>query len=166
MRFVKCTLIGLMLTLVFSACKNESKPKPNPNIAPKYALTKEPQFKKEGVLKFISEDSALASIDIELANTYAKREQGLMHRRSMLESQGMLFIFDKEERQSFWMKNTHIALDIIFVNEAKRIVHIAYNCEPYSLKSIPSYEYAKYVVEVNSGYCKEKGVNIGQYIKF
>ena len=64
------------------------------------------------------------------------------------------------------MSNTHIALDLVFVNEAKRIVHIAHDCAPYSTKAIPSYEYAKYAVEVNGGYCKTKGIKIGQYIDY
>jgi uncharacterized membrane protein (UPF0127 family) len=84
----------------------------------------------------------------------------------MNEDEGMLFIFDAEERQSFWMKNTHIPLDIIFVNNEKTIVHIAENCEPYSLKPIPSFEYAKYVVEVNGGYARKHGIKVGSEIVF
>ena len=109
---------------------------------------------------------SISEIEIELADTPQKREMGLMYRTSMKENQGMLFIFDTEERQSFWMKNTEIPLDIIFVNEEKTVVHIAENCEPYSLKQIPSFEYAMYVVEVNAGYMRKNNVQVGSTIKY
>ncbi len=159
-------IIFLLSLIGFVSCSGEKKPKPDPNIPPAYAVTAEPKFVKQGELSFLSNSDVVASIDIELADTEAKRVQGMMHRRSMGLKQGMLFIFDREERQSFWMKNTHIALDIVFVNEAKEIVHIAPNCAPYSMRAIPSYEYAKFVVEVNSGYCKDKGIKVGDSISF
>lgn len=158
--FLLSSLIG------FVSCSSNKRPKPDSSIPPAYAVTAEPEFVKQGELSFLSGKDVLASIDIELADNEKEREQGLMHRRSMGINQGMLFLFDKEERQSFWMKNTHIALDILFVNEAKEIVHIAPNCAPYSMQGIPSYEYAIYVVEVNAGYCKDKGIQVGHLISF
>lgn len=149
------------------SCQHELKPKPNPTVPPKYVVTHEPVFVNQGIVTFANAaGSPISTIDIELADSPQKREMGLMHRTSMMENQGMLFIFDAEERQSFWMKNTHLPLDIIFVNEAKTIVHIAENCEPYSLKPIPSFEYAKYVVEVNAGYTKKNKIKVGSIINF
>lgn len=162
--FFKILLFLFIVTL--AACSGNKKSKPNPNIPPKYAITEEPAFVKQGELSFVDDGVEKTKIDIELADTEAKHEQGLMHRRTMGQNQGMLFVFDKEERQSFWMKNVPIALDIIFVNEAKEIVHIAYDCTPYSTRSIPSYEYAKYVVEVNAGYCKKHQIKVGDFIVF
>lgn len=160
----KLFIVLLLLGFIFS-CKTEKRKKPDPNIAPKYAIT-EPQFKYQGDLYFISDSDTLSNIAIEIADTYKAREQGLMHRKSMKKNHGMLFIFDREERQSFWMKNTHIPLDLIFVNNEMRVVHIAKNAQPYSLKQIPSFEYARYVVEVNAGYCNEFGIKVGSYISF
>ncbi len=158
---VLCILIGL------ASCTQTKKPKPNPNLPPKYAVKAEPEFKHQGNLWFIKEKSdTVSQIQIEIANTGAKREKGLMHRKSMENDHGMLFIFPNERRQSFWMKETHIPLDIIFVNSEYEIVHIAENTQPYSLKSIPSFEYAQYVVEVNAGYCKKLGVQVGNSITF
>jgi uncharacterized membrane protein (UPF0127 family) len=151
----------------FLACQRAKKPNPNPSIPPKFALQKEPVFNKQGVLYFTNKHTdTITNIEIEIADTPKKRETGLMHRHKMGTNQGMLFIFDKEERQSFWMKNTHIPLDIIFVNQEKTIVHIAENCQPYSLKSIPSFEYAKYVVEVNAGFANKYDLRIGDSINF
>jgi hypothetical protein len=79
----------------------------------------EPKFQKEGELSFIGSASGqqLAKIDIEIADNDMERGFGLMYRRSMGENQGMLFLFDNNEPQSFWMKNTLIPLDILFISE-------------------------------------------------
>ena len=84
----------------------------------------------------------------------------------MNNSQAMLFIFDVEEPQAFWMKNTIIPLDIIYVNSNKEIVSIAANTEPYSEKSLPSGRPAIYVVEVNGGFCDQYGIAAGSKISF
>ncbi len=159
-------LLIILVSISIVGCEHSNKPKANPSIPPKFSET-EPMFKKDGRLSFISFDNdTISTIEIEIANTEIKREKGLMHRKAMNQSNGMLFIFDKEERQSFWMKNTHIALDLVFVNAEKEIVHIAPNNAPYSLKQIHSFEYALYVVEVNSGYCNKNGINTGCKISF
>jgi len=159
-------LIILIITGLL-ACNSSKKSKPDPNKPPKYAITAEPIFQHQGNLWFLDEKGGtLQTIKIEIADTDAKREKGLMFRKSMGSDQGMLFVFTEERRQSFWMKNTHIPLDIIFVNANKQIVHVAENTEPYSLKGIPSFEYAQFVVEVNAGYCKRYGVRVGGEINY
>ncbi len=165
---LKISFTVLFISLLcFSSCNREEKPRPNTSIPPKYAIQKEPMFINQGTLSIIRNNvDTIISIEIELSDTPAKREMGLMHRKSMQGNQGMLFIFDKEERQSFWMKDTHIPIDIVFVNAEKNIVHIAQNCQPYSLKSIPSFEYALYVVEVNAGFTQKHAINVGDKIGF
>ncbi len=165
--FAKRTFLFIgLISIIIIGCKPSSKPKANPSIPPMFSES-EPVFQQHGELSFISvENDTMAIIDIELADTPAKREKGLMHRKAMNENNGMLFIFDNEERQSFWMKNTHIALDLIFVNAEKEIVHIATNNAPYSLKQINSYEYAMYVVEVNADFCLKYKINTGDKISF
>ena len=158
----------LIFTSIFllTGCNHHKKPLPNPAIPPKFVQT-EPKFQLQGKLWFVNQDKdTLSGIDIELADTEQKREKGLMFRKSMKENRGMLFIFDKEERQTFWMKNTDIPLDIIFVNAEKMIVHIAPDCKPYSLEQIPSFEYAMYTVEVNAGYCTRHKIAVGDKIKY
>lgn len=124
-------------------------------------------FTKNGELTFLDkENNFLAKIDIEIADTEEKRTQGLMFRSSMKETQGMLFIFDKEEMQAFWMKNTMIPLDMIFVNAKKEIVNVRANARPYDLSSYTSTAPAKYVVEVNGGFCKRHGIKSGDKITF
>lgn len=129
---------------------------------------REPQFKKEGELEFIRKNlkEPVKKIDIELAENDDERSQGLMYRRSMDDSKGMLFIFPQEEPQSFWMKNTVIPLDIIYVNSKMEIVKIFKNTVPFSEKSLPSEKPATYVVEVIGGYTDKYGIKEGDLINF
>ncbi|MFT4758058.1 MAG: uncharacterized membrane protein (UPF0127 family) [Paraglaciecola sp.] len=129
---------------------------------------KEPTFLKEGSLSFVNGNtgSTIKNIDIELANDEAQRAQGLMYRRSMRDDQGMLFIMENNEQQGFWMKNTYISLDIIYVGADSTIVDIYKDAKPLSMKSMPSRGLAKYVVEVNGGWTTTNGVAKGDKIAF
>ncbi len=122
-------------------------------------------FKKNGELSFANQkDTFISKIDIEIADTDEKRELGLMFRDKMTENQGMLFIFPADAPQSFWMKNTILPLDMIFANSNMEIVKIHENTTPYSEQSYSSGKPAKYVVEVNAGYCERHGIKEGDKI--
>ena len=156
----------LFVILVLFSCQKNHKPKPDFTIPPKYVTT-EPSFTKHGELAFLSsEKKEITAIEIEIAETEATREKGLMFRKHMKPNQGMLFIFPDESRRTFWMKDTDLPLDLVFVNAEKMIIHIAPNCVPYSTESIPSFEYAQYVVEVNAGYCKQNQIIVGGFIEY
>lgn len=129
---------------------------------------KEPIFLKEGSLSFVNGNtgSKIKQIDIELADDDAQRAQGLMYRKSMGDDQGMLFIMERNEQQGFWMKNTYISLDIIYVGADSTIVDIYKNAKPLDLKSMPSRGLAKYVVEVNGGWTTKNGIAKGDKITF
>lgn len=128
----------------------------------------EPQWVKNGEVTFINAQTrqVLAKIDVEAAITPAKRQQGLMFRSHMDENKGMLFIFEHEDFQSFWMKNTLIPLDIIFINSKGVINTIHKNTVPYSEKSLPSKARSQFVVEVNAGFCNKYGINEGDLIEY
>jgi uncharacterized membrane protein (UPF0127 family) len=127
-----------------------------------------PVFRKDGEVRFMDADGnrLKLKIDVEVADNDDKRAQGLMYRDSMPEMSGMLFLFAAEEPQAFWMKNTHLSLDIIYVNADRRIVSIARNTKPYSLESIPSGKPAQYVVEVNAGFSERHQIKEGDLIIF
>lgn len=127
-----------------------------------------PAFKKEGVLSFIGKEKGdtIRTIDIEIAETDDERAKGLMDRKSMADSQGMLFIFTAPEEQSFWMKNTYISLDILYVDEKMEIVSIQKYATPLSEESLPSFKKAQYVVEVNAGFCDKNKIKYGDKITF
>ena len=128
----------------------------------------EPQFKKEGELFFIKRENqdTLVQIDIEIASDDYDRAQGLMYRRSMADSVGMLFIFDKEEPQSFWMRNTHISLDILYINKQYEIVTIQKYTQPLSDVGIPSFNPAMYVIETKAGFCDKNKIKEGDRIYY
>jgi uncharacterized membrane protein (UPF0127 family) len=116
-------------------------------------------FQKEGELSFTTPaQEFITKIDIEIAEDEAARETGLMYRSNMKENEGMFFIFQVQRLQSFWMKNTVIPLDIIFVNDEHEIVKIHKNTKPYSEQSYASEKPAKYVVEVKGGFCDKYGI--------
>lgn len=129
----------------------------------------EPQFNKEGNLFFLNQGSGgdtLTRIAIEVADNEDERTQGLMYRSQMPDSVGMLFIFENAEPRSFWMKNTKIPLDIIYVGDNKEIVMVYKSVMPYSTQSVPSYKNARYVVEVNGGFTTEHNIKEGDHINF
>lgn len=127
-----------------------------------------PTFKKEGELRFINNTGSdtLAIIDIEIADNDQKTAQGLMYRSSMPENAGMLFLMDSERIQGFWMRNTYIPLDMIFVNKQMEIVTIHPNTTPMRESSYFSTKPALYVVEVNAGFCHKNNINDGDKIDF
>lgn len=138
-----------------------------------YSLTEEEEsipgysFKKEGELKFVKQTGELIKqIDLEVADTEYDRALGLMFRKTMTENQGMLFVFPYEQFQSFWMRNTYISLDMLFVNAEKEIVTIHKNTQILSDKSYPSSKPAKYVVEVIAGFCDSYGVEVGDKVSW
>jgi len=118
-------------------------------------------FQKEGEL-IISDSTNVrkAAIDIEIADTDYERQLGLMKRLSMNEKQGMLFIFPVEERQSFWMRNTLISLDMIFINSNKKIITIHKNTKVLSEQSYPSTAPAQFVLEVKAGFTDKYNIQI------
>ena len=99
-------------------------------------------------------------IKIELADTYQKREMGLMFRKSMPDDSGMLFKFDKPQNLSFWMANTYIPLDIAFLDENMRVTKIA-NMAPLSTKSVTSDIPCLYALEVPVGTLNKHNIAIG-----
>lgn len=121
---------------------------------------------KEGEVTFVREGKTLRKIDVEIAENDTDRQKGLMFRPFMADSVGMLFVFDRPEPQGFWMKNTMISLDIIYVDENKKIVSIQKNAKPYSEENLPSFGNAQYVVEVNGGYCDKYGIKVGDSVTF
>lgn len=124
-------------------------------------------FNPQGTLYFLSnKKDTLAEIEIEIANTPQSRQQGMMHRDSLRPLQGMLFVFETEEMQSFWMLNTKIPLDIVFVDSKFKVVHIARNAIPNMVKSIGSVFPARFVVEVNAGFCKKHNIAPACFINF
>ena len=109
------------------------------------------KFSKKDIFIVSKKNSKKIRFKIEIADTDLKRKAGLQCRTKMALNEGMLFIWKTEDLRSFWMKNTSIPLDIIFINQTYEIIDIFYYAKPFSLKSITSKKKAKYVLELNKG---------------
>ncbi len=101
---------------------------------------------------------------VEMATTEEERQTGLMHRKELPDGKGMLFDFSPEQQISMWMKNTFIPLDMIFIRADGRILRIAENTEPQSLKIISSGGLAKGVLEVIAGTAQKYGIVPGDRV--
>jgi uncharacterized membrane protein (UPF0127 family) len=124
-------------------------------------------FKKEGTLTFTdSLGNIKTRIDIQIADNEYDRELGLMFRKHMQENRGMLFIFPQEGIQSFWMHNTYIPLDMIFVNAQDKIVTIQNADKTLSDQTYSSIKPAQFVIEVNLGFAKKYGLKVGDKISW
>jgi uncharacterized protein len=107
-------------------------------------------------------------IKVEIADTETRMERGLMHRTSLNENSGMLFVYPDPEIRSFWMKNMLIPLDIIFIGGDFRIVDIKRDFLPCSGDVCLSYvsnSAAKYVLEVNSGFSEKNNLTVGESVE-
>ena len=141
------------------SCKNER---------PKTLKKPEISFTKEGNLIIHSKpsDSIIKTLDIEIADNDYETQTGLMYRKSMQDNQAMLFVFEDSKPRSFYMKNTFIPLDIIYINEEKKIVSFQENAKPLNENSLPSEGNAQYVLEIKSGLAKAWGLKIGDSISY
>lgn len=136
--------------------------------APAVNKVYEPKFSHEGDLAFISPqgNDTIKEIQLELAEKPEEIQYGMMYRKSMDANTGMLFFMGAEENQSFWMKNTYVSLDIIYINSQNEVVSIQKNAQPLSETSLPSDGPASLVLEVKGGFCDEYGITKGTKIAF
>jgi uncharacterized membrane protein (UPF0127 family) len=126
-----------------------------------------PMFKKQGELKFTKgDDKPIVAIDIEIADDEAKREVGMMGRPEMEERQGMLFIFEEEQMASFWMRNTILSLDMIFIDKHGKIVTIHKNTKPFSDDTYSATEMTLLVLEVNAGFTDKYHIKEGDVVNW
>jgi uncharacterized protein len=107
-----------------------------------------------------------ATINVELAQTDPQRERGLMYRSELAADAGMLFIFKAPLHASFWMHNTQIPLDMLFISSDRRVIGIIPNAEPYSDAPLEVTGNSQYVLEVNGGFCKQHGIAAGDRMEF
>jgi uncharacterized protein len=119
---------------------------------------------EEGLVRFPQGNGA-PEVLVELANTTQARSIGLMFRRKLEEDRGMLFTFDGEQPRSFWMKNTCLPLDMIFIDRRGYVVSILEQVPPMNLLSRPSRCPAHRVLEVSAGWSRRHGVRPGQRVE-
>ena len=104
-------------------------------------------------------------ITVETADTQEAQEKGLMGRESLDEDRGMLFVYDRDSRKSFWMKNTKIPLSIAYIGADGTIREI-YDMEPLSTRTVDSRYSVRYALEVNQGAFQRHGIKTGDKVEF
>ncbi|WP_029037179.1 DUF192 domain-containing protein [Salinimicrobium xinjiangense] len=152
----KTTFLSLILVAGLSTgCKD--RPEASRSIA-----TEPVTFKQEAEAYLTKPGGdTIRHLKLEIADDDYERETGLMYRESMEEDEGMLFIFENEEPRGFYMKNTNIPLDLIFLDAQQKIVSISKNAKPKSMETIPSNVPAQYVLEINAGLSDEWNLAVG-----
>lgn len=153
----------MVLTLCtgLSACDKEA-----PSSQAAMAAATPVADKPDAVLEPLSIDTAKGpvSFKVEIADDDAEREHGLMYRTALAPDRGMLFIFPEAAPRAFWMKNTYIPLDIIYIGADGRIVSIAARAEPFNETPLPSAGPALGVLEIHGGRAAELGIQVGDRV--
>lgn len=154
MRFL---LFLVPLLLLFSGCRQDQSQPSSPPV--------EIDFRKDGTLTILRPDSTeIVTIDIEIADTEEAITTGLMGRERLPRNSGMLFLMPQTRIQSFWMKNTPLALDITFISEDRVIVNTARNARPYAEQSYSSTAPARFVLETPAGFADLYGITGGELV--
>lgn len=120
----------------------------------------------EPLVVFEGSGETRASFRVEVADTAQKRRWGLMYRNELGTDEGMLFVFPDERDQSFWMKNTPLSLDIIFMDTRGRVVGIVHDTVPFSTRSVSVGVPSRYVLEVRAGLARRNGIAVGNTARF
>lgn len=107
----------------------------------------------------------LKSLNVEIAADAISQERGLMFRRDMPADAGMLFDFHQEQRVAFWMKNTPLPLDMLFIKADGTVSSIEPNAIPYSTDTIPAAEPVRAVLEINGGQAHALGIKPGDRVR-
>jgi uncharacterized membrane protein (UPF0127 family) len=112
----------------------------------------------------IASKTGVHKFQVEMATNDAEREKGLMFRKELPDGKGMLFDFHREQEVAFWMQNTYIPLDMLFIKADGTILRIAENTEPLSTKTVPSGGPVRAVLEVIAGTSRRLGIAPGDRV--
>jgi uncharacterized membrane protein (UPF0127 family) len=140
----------LALLLLLAACASPQPPPP----------------KAQPTVTLSAADGSLVKVDVEVVDTPEGRQRGLMNRASIADNAGMLFLFPREQQLSFWMKNTLIPLDIIFIRADYSVLGIVENAEPMTEQNRFVSGSSQFVLEVVGGWATRHGIISGSRVKF
>jgi uncharacterized membrane protein (UPF0127 family) len=146
------------------ACKNAGPPRApsaNPVDGPAAAEAHAPP-----ALVIVDAVGKRVAFRVEVARTPAEHERGLMYRKHLDPDAGMIFLFDRPFVQTFWMKNTLIPLDMVFISSDREIVGIVANAEPETETVRRVDDPSQFVLEVAGGVAAERGLRVGQRVEF
>lgn len=163
MRALVAALVLLLASLLFVAgCGGEQKDE-SPSASASETTASAPDDSATVAL-IPSGGGERVELEVEIADDWAEQQRGLMERTELAENAGMLFVFEREQPRSFWMKNTLIPLSIAYIDSDGRIIDIQ-DMEPLDESSHPSAEPARYALEVNQGFYEERGIEVGDTVE-
>lgn len=125
-----------------------------------------PGCRAEPKVLVVTRDGKEIPFTVEIADTPEKREIGLMYRKEMAADHGMIFIFAQELPQSFWMKNTQLPLDMLFISADQKIVGIVEQATPFSLEPRGVSAPSQFVLEINGGLASRYQIRPGDRVRF
>jgi uncharacterized membrane protein (UPF0127 family) len=154
------TLFAIGVLLLTYSCKEKEEKSLN--------TSRDVKFTAEGQLSIFKDSSATpySRFEIEIADNEYEIQTGMMYRKSLASNRGMLFVFPDEQMRYFYMKNTEISLDIIYLDKDRRIVSFQKNAKPLDETSLPSEAPAQYVFEIAGGRADELGMEVGDRIQY
>lgn len=162
----------LMVVLQVHGCANagsDHAPKPPPVSPAPNAAAGQPvageMFANKGTV-VITTTGGPISYAVDLAITGQEREHGLMFTDAMADDAGMLFVFEREQVLTFWMKNTHLPLHMVFIAADGTVAGIVADAAPMTLSSRTIGTPSRYVLELNAGACAKRGIKAGQHARF
>ncbi len=152
MRLIKLKIFNLILILIIfptysHACENIA-------------------FSNSEIYILSKKNNEKFKFDVQIADTKPKRKKGFQCQKNIKKNEGMFFIWKFEDHRYFWMKNTFLSLDIIFINSKQEIVDIIFNAKPLSLMTLTSSKKAMYVLELKAHVFKNLNLEIGDKIIF
>jgi uncharacterized membrane protein (UPF0127 family) len=157
----------LLLLALLAACKTQgaaavTTPDAHPPERPVSELPPVPT----GEVTLLPVAGAPVKVRVEVVKTVAGRTQGLMYRKALAADAGMLFLFAQDEVHSFWMKNTYVALDMIFIDAQRTVVGVVENATPRTLDARTVGLPSRHVLEVLAGFARRHGIEAGTRVVF
>jgi hypothetical protein len=115
---------------------------------------------------FTTVERGQVAVLAEIAATPDERARGLMFRERLSDGEGMLFLFSTEQKLTFWMKDTPLSLDMIFISSDMAVAGVIEEAIPFSIESLSIASPSRYVLEVQGGFAKRNGISVGTPVKF
>ncbi len=157
----------VLVIMAVAACEHPAKPDPKPDPARDApAMAAPPVNSVNGPKVVISSARGDIAVEVEVVSTEARIERGLMYRQFLAPESGMLFLLGVEKDWPFWMRNTLIPLDMIFIRKSMTIAGIVENAEPKTESMRTVGEPSLYVLEVNAGWTRSHGVIKDAKVRF
>ena len=164
---ISALAVGLAFAFGSAACKQTPDPSDAATTASAPVATKaNAPSRPQGPRVLIEAGAGLLKIPVELATTHKERQQGLMYRRSLKADSGMLFVFERQQIHRFWMKNTYIPLDMIFITEQMTVAGVVHRAQPETETARFVQRPSRYVLEVNGGFAQSNGITVGDRVVF